>query len=47
MISQEQNRFLSRDKLLSVFKHGFLRSEENVNLNNNQHKMVSQCWCVF
>ena len=25
---QEQNKFWLRDKLLPVFKHGFLRSEE-------------------
>ena len=31
--SQEQNiEFLCRDKLSPVFKHGFLRSEENVDL---------------
>ena len=33
--SQEQNKiFQQTDKLLPVFKHAFLRSEENVNLNN-------------
>ena len=35
------------DKLLPVFKHGFLRSEENINLNNFQHMMVYECWCVL
>ena len=35
LISQDQNNiFQQRDKLLPVFKHGFLTSEENVNLNS-------------
>ena len=42
--SQEQNRiFQCRDKLLPVFKHGFLRSEENVYLAMlYTHKSVSE-----
>ena len=35
------------DNLLPVFKHGFLKSEENVNLNNFQHKMAYECWCFL
>ena len=33
------------DKLSPVIKHGFLRSEENVNLNMFQHLMVYESWC--
>ena len=39
--------FKQRDKLLPVFKHGFLKSEEHLNLNNIKHKMVSQCCCAL
>ena len=34
ILSQKQNYILLGDKLLPVIKYGFLRSEENVNLNN-------------
>ena len=34
ILSQKQNYILLGDTLLPVIKHGFLRSEENVNLNN-------------
>ena len=33
-LSQKEKYFSVEDKLLPVLKHGFLRSEENVNLNN-------------
>ena len=33
--------------LLPVFKHGFFRSEENVNLNNIPTLDVNECWCVL
>ena len=39
--------FLVGDKLLSVIKHGFPRSEENVNLHDFQHLMVYECLCVL
>ena len=39
--------YLVGDKLLSVIKHGFLRSEENVNLNDFQCLMVYECSCVL
>ena len=45
--SQKQNYFLVEDKLLLVLKHGFLRSEENVNLDKFQHFMVYEWWCVL
>ena len=45
--SQEQNKFWLGDKLLPSFKHGFLRSEENVNLNNFQPLMVYDCWSTY
>ena len=31
-----QKHFSVEDKLFPVLKHGFLRSEENVNLNNSK-----------
>ena len=34
ILSQKQNYNLLGDNLLPFIKHGFLRSEENVNLNN-------------
>ena len=34
VLSRKQNKILLGDKLLPVIKYGFLRSEENVNLNN-------------
>ena len=47
-ISQEQNRFLSREtsfcQLSNLASSGLMKM---LNLNNIQHKMVSQCWCVL
>ena len=37
---------LTRRQDLSVLKHGYLRSEENVNLNKFQYQMVYECWSV-
>ena len=34
VLSQKQNKILLGDKLSPVIKQGFLRSEENINLNN-------------
>ena len=45
MLSQKQKYYLEGDKLLPVIKDGFLRSEENVHLNDFQNLMVYECWC--
>ena len=47
--SQEQNKiFQQRGKLSPVFKHGFLRSEENVDLNDfYTHGSVSVNVCLI
>ena len=34
--SQETEKYLVEDKLLPVFQHGFLRSEENVELHASE-----------
>ena len=47
LLSQKQKYYLVGDKLLPVIKHGSLRSEENVNLNDFQHVMVYECWHVL
>ena len=39
-IISKRKYYLVGDKLLPVIKHGFLRCEENVNLNDFQHLMV-------
>ena len=43
----KQKYYFIGDKLLSVIKHGFLGSEENVNLNDFQHLIVYEFWCVL
>ena len=46
-LSQKQKYYLVGNQLSPVIKHGFFWSEENVNLNDFQHLMVYECWCVL
>ena len=46
ILSQKQKYESLKDNLSPVLKHGFLRSEENVNLNKFQHLMVYEYWCA-
>ena len=41
----KQKYFSVEDKLSPVLKHGFLRSEKDV--NKFQNFMVYECWCVL
>ena len=45
IFSQKQKYYFLEDK--PVIKYGFLRSEENINLNDFQQLMVYECWCVL
>ena len=42
IFSETEQNFQQRDKLSPVFKCGFLRSEENVDVNNFIHMKVYQ-----
>ena len=42
IFSETEQNFQQRDKVLPVFKHGFFRSEENVDINNFIHRRVYQ-----
>ena len=46
-LSQKQKYFSVEDRLLPGHKHGFLRPEENINLNEFQHFMAYGCWCIL
>ena len=46
-IFSRTEQILIRRQAFASFKHGLLRSKENVNINDFQHLVVYECWCVL